>query len=85
MIRVSFVNSFNAAANDSFQIATFNSFAGTGYSFDFTNASLDPGLTWDTSSFSTNGTIVAIPEPSVPLLAGMAALTFAFRRRRNNA
>ena len=83
LIRVSFVNGFNAAANDSFQIATFNSFAGSGYTFDFSGAALDPGLVWDTSTFSTNGTItVAIPEPSVPLLAGAASLVFAFRRRR---
>jgi fibronectin-binding autotransporter adhesin len=81
-ILVSLVNSFNPAVNDSFQIATFTGFAGTGATFDFLGAPLDSGLSWDTSSFSTNGTITVIPEPASVLLAALGTLGLALRRRR---
>ena len=56
-----------------------------GFTFDFAGAPLGPGLVWDTSSFSTNGTVlVAVPEPgsAVLLIGGLASL--ASRRRKSS-
>lgn len=49
--------------------------------FDFTNASLDPGLSWSTDSFEINGSISVIPEPSVACLLGLGSLLFLRRKR----
>lgn len=76
------MNSFNPAVNDSFQIATFTGFAGSGATFNFVGAPLDSGLSWDTSSFSTNGTITVIPEPASALLAAFGTAALTLRRRR---
>lgn len=81
-ILVSFVNSFVAANGDSFQIASFGSFTGSGYTFDFSSAALDPELSWDTSQFGSTGTITVIPEPSHGLLLLIGFAGAACRRRR---
>lgn len=81
-ILVSFVNSFTALEGDSFQIATFDSFSDSGFTFNFDSATLDPGLTWDTSQFASTGTIAVIPEPSHALLLLVGLAGAACRRRR---
>ncbi|MBN8458180.1 MAG: hypothetical protein J0M04_10110 [Verrucomicrobia bacterium] len=80
-IKVSLINGFNPANYSSFDIANFASFTDSGYGFDFTGAPLDPGLSWDTSAFSTTGTIAVIPEQSVALLGGIGALLLLRRRK----
>ena len=87
MITVSSWNGFTSTASqgDSFQL--FNSSVGittteSGYSFNFDGAPLAAGLSWDTSTFLTNGTITVIPEPGT---AGVVATFLAaalLRRRR---
>lgn len=81
LIKVSLVNSFNPANFSSFDIADFTSFTNSGYAFDFSAAPLDPGLSWDTSAFSTSGKIAVIPEQSAALLGGVGALVLLRRRR----
>jgi autotransporter-associated beta strand protein len=43
---------------------------------------LDPGLTWDTGSLYTAGTITVIPEPNVAALLGGLGTILLLRRRR---
>ena len=81
LIKVSLVNGFNPANHSSFDVADFGSFTDSGYGFDFTGAPLDPGLTWDTSAFSTTGTIAVVPEQSVALLGEIGALLLLRRRK----
>jgi hypothetical protein len=40
-----------------------------GFVFDFTDATLAPGLAWDTKQFITSGAIAVVPEPSSFALA----------------
>lgn len=81
------LNGYNPIVGDAFQLiavkdgATYT--AGTA-SFDFSRAVLAPGLIWDTSTFSLDGTIrviAGIPEPSAGLLA-LFVVGPLFRRRR---
>lgn len=81
-ILVSFVNSFSAVKGDSFQIVSFGSFTGSGYTFDFGSAALDPELAWDTSQFATTGAITVIPEPSHGFLLLVGIAGAACRRQR---
>lgn len=70
-------------ADDAFDLADWTgSFSGSP-TFDYSNAVLTPGLTWDSSSFSTNGTlrVVAVPEPAATVLGGLGILVLLRRRR----
>lgn len=81
---VSLVNGFSPAENDSFDL--FDAAAVNAGAFnpatDLTLPTLGGGLTWNTSSFTTNGVITVVPEPGTvaPLSLGLAAIA---RRRRN--
>lgn len=44
--------------------------------------SLSGGLSWDTSSFTTNGIVMIVPEPTSSVLFGLGALGLLVRRRR---
>jgi len=73
---------FQPQLGDMFDILDFGSFEGSG----FETLSLQPmggGLGWDTSQLSVDGTlsVTAIPEPNVAMLAGLATLMLACRRR----
>jgi hypothetical protein len=85
-----FTGGFTPNAGDSFSV--LNSFTGLtagDFTFDLPDVS-GSGLEWDTSGFSSNGTITvnAIPEPTVTalLLSSVAGwLVLRFRRRLPSA
>ncbi len=81
VIALSLIDGFTPTFGDSFQIAGFDSFTDSGYSFDISGAALGAGLEWDFSSFASNGTISVIPESSTALLAGLGAFVLLRRRR----
>lgn len=82
MIRI--MLGYTAQAGDSFDLANFGSLTGTP-TFDYSNAALAPGLSWDSSSFASNGVLSVIPEPSAAALAGLAGALALSRRRRQQA
>ena len=71
---------------DSFDLIRFGSFVDDGYAFSFSDASLPAGLAWDTSDFSTTGSIRVVPEPGTFVLLGISGaaglLACAWRRWR---
>jgi len=85
-INVTWFNGFTAANGNTFNL--FNVISGgiNASNFDVTNdlslPSLASGLTWDTSTFASNGTITVVPEPRAALLGGLGLLAL-LRRRRN--
>jgi T5SS/PEP-CTERM-associated repeat protein len=54
--------------------------SGAGVSFD--QISLPPGVSWDTSSLNSNGTISVVPEPGCLALLVLATGSLLCRRRR---
>ncbi|MDI1311653.1 autotransporter-associated beta strand repeat-containing protein [Prosthecobacter sp.] len=67
-------------------VGMMDSLAGTGSfttaNLDLSGVSLDPGLSWDTSAFTTYGVIVVVPEPARSLLLMLGLCSFLLRRRR---
>lgn len=70
-------------------VGTLDSLAGSGSftttDLDLSGVSLDPGLAWDTSAFTTYGVIVVVvgvPEPSRILLLLLGLSSLLLRRRR---
>ncbi len=80
---VPLLSGYVPALNDAFNLADWSgSFSGTP-AFDFSGAVLAPGLEWDATSFSADGTVrvVAVPEPTVALLGSLGFLALLRRRR----
>lgn len=82
------INGFVASAGMSFDLVDWGTINVGSFTVNTSNAMSDPGTTFDTSNFATNGTIsvVAVPEPSAWAMiasgAGMLATVLRFRRRR---
>jgi hypothetical protein len=71
--------------DDEFKLVIAGYYDCDGVIFDFSQAALSEGLAWNTADFAQSGviSIIAIPEASAfAMLAGLAALSFALRRRK---
>jgi len=85
---VAIVLGFAPELGDSFQIMSFGSLIDSGYTFDFSNAVLGAGLSWDTSAFGSSGILSittsesAIPEPGSLSLLALGAAALLVRRRK---
>jgi T5SS/PEP-CTERM-associated repeat protein len=77
-IDIRLIDGFHPSLGDSFHILSFPSLTNSGFVFDFTNAALDSGLAWNTSNFTSTGTIsiTAVPEPTGSSLALAGVCTF---------
>ena len=76
-IDVDLLDGFMPTVGSTFDLLDWNSAVFGDYQFDFSDAVLDPGLAWDTSSFESTGQLligaVAVPEPSSLLLVATGA------------
>lgn len=82
-INVSWFDGFTAAQGDSFNLFDATTFNASGFTVetDLVLPTLGTGLTWDTSTFTTNGVISVVPEPEAALLGGLGLLVLLRRRR----
>ena len=84
IIKVSLISGFDPAYGNSFTL--FSGWSGSivdnGFTFDFSDAVLSGGMTWDTSNFLTTGAISAVPEPSTWALLGLGLVAMGWRLRR---
>jgi len=86
VIAVRLIDGYQPSPGASFPLLSAGRLFANGYTFDFSNAQLAPGLSWDTSRFATGGvlSIAGVPEPSTAVLAllGLGAMiSFTGRRR----
>jgi T5SS/PEP-CTERM-associated repeat protein len=87
-IDVDLIDSFEGSLDDSFQLVNpvffFSAITGSPM-FDFSDAELETGLVWDTSTFLNDGTIriSAVPEPgsTTVIVVGLCTLGLVRRRR----
>ena len=81
------LGSYNPVLNDEFILILSSDISGSDLSFDFSEAILQNGLMWDTSTFLTDGTIRiigAVPEPlAISAIFGLLALGAVRLRRKN--
>ena len=77
------LDGFSPSLGDSFAIMSIGgSLIDAGYVFDFSQAPLDRGLSWDDSGFAHSGTINIIPEPGTLTLLALGGLVLMRRRHR---
>lgn len=83
MIDIDLIAGFDPTPGASFKLVDFGSFLDSGFVFDFSGAPLShPDWSWDTSSFTVDGTIRVVPEPSTIVLAATIGLALLGLRRR---
>lgn len=84
IIKVSLISGFDPANGSSF--ALFSGWSGSivdnGFTFDFSDAALTGGMTWDTANFLSTGAITVVPEPSTWALLGLGLVAVGWRFRR---
>ncbi|MEM7147276.1 MAG: hypothetical protein AAF591_19325 [Verrucomicrobiota bacterium] len=75
--------SFSLRPGDTFDLFDFNADSAVDGTFDFSGAPLQPGYTWDTSQFASQGIIqvALVPEPTTPLLLLLTTSLLALPRR----
>ena len=79
-LHIKLINGFNPRLGDSFDLLDFHSTTGA-----FSNVllpTLPHGLTFDTTSLPTNGTITVVPEPASTTTAILTLLTLTTHRPR---
>ncbi len=82
VIKVSFLDGYVPLGGNVYKIVDWTgTVTDNGFTFDFSGAQLAQGQTWDTSSFLTNGTITAVPEPSAATLLLLSIGTVVVLRR----
>lgn len=77
---VNILLSYTPSVGDSFNLVDFGTYTGSLPTFN--SAPLGGGMTWDTSSFTTNGMLTVVPEPSSLLLAFAGSALLMGRRRK---
>jgi hypothetical protein len=83
-IGVTFAGGYTPALGHTFDLLDWSGLSGLSTSFlNLSTAGFDPSWVWDTSLFTTSGTltIVLVPEPSRALLMMLACATMLSRRR----
>ncbi|MBK1826553.1 beta strand repeat-containing protein [Haloferula rosea] len=76
------LNGYNPSEGDSFDLVDWVSGTPSGsFTLDDSLAPLDPGLSWDTSSFLSTGSVAVIPEPRASLLLILGVALLIHRRR----
>jgi autotransporter-associated beta strand protein len=87
-INIITIEGFVVQAGMTFDLFDWGSINATGFNpstdINFSMAQTAPGVTWDTSNFTVDGTITAVPEPSTYALlaSGLVFGVAAYRRRR---
>ncbi len=84
VVTVALINAFNPQLGDTFSVLSFDSFLDNGFAFDLSSAPLGSGLAWDTSLFSTSGSLVVVPEPAGPIMLGCVAVAAVILGRRRS-
>lgn len=85
VIKVSFLDGYVPFGGNVYKIVDWSgTVTDNGFTFDFSGAQLAQDQYWDTSSFLTDGTITAVPEPSaVTLLLLSIGAVLVLRRVRS--
>jgi hypothetical protein len=83
-IAVSWFGGYQASSGYTFNLLDWGSINHSGFNLG-SDLSLpaftDPNLSWDTSTFLSNGQIAVIPEPEAALIGGLGMLCLLHRRR----